>query len=97
MYIIIEGIFLSGQKYCKMANEGEGCEWYQSIGLSDQSFVIHVTVGAWTSDPLHRRRELYRKSYLDSLLLHGYSKIPLGAQWTAATGLPKCMCIHELY
>jgi len=31
--------------------------------------VTHVTVGARTSDPLHRRRALYLKSYLDNLLL----------------------------
>ena len=31
--------------------------------------MTHVTVGARTSDPLHRRRALYLKSYLDSLLL----------------------------
>ncbi len=31
--------------------------------------MTHVTVGAQTSDPLHRRRALYLKSYLDSLLL----------------------------
>ncbi len=31
--------------------------------------MTHVTVGARTSDPLLRRRELYLKSYLDSLLL----------------------------
>ncbi len=34
-----------------------------------ESLVTHVTVGARTSDPLHRRRALYLKSYLDSLLL----------------------------
>jgi hypothetical protein len=35
--------------------------------------VTHVTVGALTSDPLHRRRELYLKSYLDSFFA-GYSE-----------------------
>ncbi len=37
----------------------------------------HVTVGARTSDPLHRRRPLYLKSYLDSLFV-GNSEPVLG-------------------
>ncbi len=43
--------------------------YYRVISILKESLVTHVTVGALTSDPLHRRRELYLKSYLDSLLL----------------------------
>jgi hypothetical protein len=54
----------------------------------------YVRVGAQTSNPLHRRRPFYLKSYLDSLFA-GYSEPLLGLGVTgrrSSTGLPQGMC-----
>jgi hypothetical protein len=49
----------------------------------------HVRVGARTSDPLHRRRPLYLKIYLDSLFA-GYLELLLGLGATGRRSSTMC-------
>jgi hypothetical protein len=68
-------------------------ESHSLILLPDQGYLYplggrrdkHVTGGARTSAPLHRRRMLFLKGYLDSLYA-GYSEPPLGLSLTTTAG-----------